>query len=90
MRKAIIHRVRDVGIALWHAAECAIHRVRHTFPKPRASAVGQSGRDIIIEALSKSLSGNSRLRQTVAVLVLEIDDFRRVEEAHDIQSIEIL
>lgn len=90
MRKAITHRVRDGAVALWHAAERATHRVSPQLFQPRNQIAGPTGRKAVLNAISRALSGNPRLRNATAVVVYEIDDFRNVEEAHDTQSIEAL
>lgn len=90
MRKAITHRVRDAAVALWHAAERAIHRVNSHSTAARTTMVEPDGRAAILDAISRALAGNPRLRSAVAVIVYEIDDFRLVEETHDTEDLNTL
>ncbi len=90
MRKAMTHRVRDVAVALWHAAERATHRAKSlpAFKKRFANKTGC--RTDITDALTLFLSSGTELRTSTAALVFEIDSFNKLEEVYDLDVTEAL
>lgn len=90
MYLAMTRRIRDAAIALFHAAECAIHRVKLIGFGKRSDISRTAGRAEILHALSNSLSGNPRLKHITTALVFELDHYRGLEETHDTQELEKL
>ncbi|WP_458791756.1 diguanylate cyclase domain-containing protein [Yoonia sp. MH D7] len=90
MRKAMTHRVRDVAVALWHAAERATHRATSFLALKRRFAIKTGCRTDITDALTRFLSEGSELRTSAAALVFEIDSFNKLEEVYDLDVTEAL
>ena len=80
MHKAIRRRISGVAVALWHAAECAVQKGFIGLNRKPVTISGFGGRDKVMAALARSLAGNHRLRFASAALVLEVDDFRKIED----------
>lgn len=90
MHKAMKHRVRDVALALWHAAERALHRATSQ-QTPQNRLENRSGcRENITQALSRFLSSDTEVASSTAALVFEIDDFSKLEEIYDLDVTEAL
>jgi diguanylate cyclase (GGDEF)-like protein len=81
MRKAIHHHVTGVAIALWQAAKNTVTRGIRLAARRPDIASRYDGRGTVIAALSQRLSGHS------TALVIEIDDFRKIEDTFDRDSV---
>lgn len=90
MHKAIRRHVSDAVIALWHAAERAVKKGISITNHVPSAGNGENGRAVVTNALDQSLTGDRRLRDATAALVLEIDNFRKIEEAYDRDLIEAI
>ncbi|MFT4743009.1 MAG: cyclic di-GMP phosphodiesterase Gmr [Yoonia sp.] len=88
MHKAIRRHISGVAVALWHAAERAVQKGFIELVRKPIIISGFGGRDKVTAALTRSLAANRDLRFASAALVLEVDDFRKIEEIYDCDLIE--
>ena len=88
MQKAIRPHISDVAVALWHAAEGAVHKGFVGLIRKPIITSGFGGRDKVTATLARSLAGKRRLRFASAALVFEVDDFRKIEEVYDCDLID--
>lgn len=88
MHKEIRRHISGVAVALWHAAERAVQKGFIELVRKPIIISGFGGRDKVTAALTRSLAANRDLRFASAALVLEVDDFRKIEEIYDCDLIE--